>query len=148
MNNNELVLDIENKLYKPNLEEVLSYVNNDMFTRLYEYIVKEYKPICSVEYSKDKVLLGWNLKYKKASRTLVTVYPRKNYFYLLLIVGRKEKERVEALLPSLSLAFQNKYNNTIECMNQRWMIFELGLDGQEELYSDILKIVKIRRESK
>lgn len=65
---------------------------------------------------------------------------------MLLIVGRKEKERVEALLPALSGEFQAIYHATQEGMGQRWML--LDLDSHTPLYDDVLQIVRIRRQSK
>lgn len=65
---------------------------------------------------------------------------------MLLVVGRKEKEAAERLLPELSEEMQNIYHQTKEGNGQRWMMIDVKEDG--ELYQNILKLVRIRRESK
>ena len=135
--------DIEDKTRQPSVEELCQYVGNPLFDELCAEMEREYAAVKSVEYSGDKILLGWNLKFKKAGRTLCTVYPRKGHFPMLLIVGRKEKERTEALLPSLSEEFQSIYSATQEGMGQRWLLLEFSTRTQ--LYDDALKIIRLRR---
>ena len=140
------MIDIEDKSYQPTVSEMSEFVGNPLFDELCGYMESEYQACEKVEYSGEKAFLGWNLKFRKAGRTLCTVYPRKGYFPMLLIVGRKEKDRVEALLPSMSEEFTQLYENTRECMNQRWLM--LDFSEKNALFSDALSIVKIRRESK
>lgn len=65
---------------------------------------------------------------------------------MLLVVGQKEKERVEALLPTLCEEFRSIYRNTREGMGQRWLL--LTFSSHTELYEDALKVIRIRRESR
>ncbi len=140
------MIDIENRLYQPSMEELRAYTDCEAFDSLYSDLEREYQPMCKIEYSCDKAFLGWNAKYKKAGRTLCTVYPRRGHFPLLVVVGQREKQRVEALMPSFSAAFQEKYVQTQEGMGQRWLMFDLS--SCNELYDDILRVVRIRRESR
>lgn len=140
------MIDIEDKNYQPTAAELCEFVGNPLFDELCSYMDSEYDALRKIEYSGDKVLLGWNLKFKKAGRTLCTVYPRKGRFPMLLIVGRKEKERVEALLPTLSDEFRKIYNSTQEGMGQRWLL--LDFSDHTDAYDDALKVIRIRRESK
>lgn len=139
------MIDIKDKTYKPNIEEIINFVNLPLFNELHQFMNSEYKALCKVEYSCDKVLLGWNIKYKKAGRTLCTVYPRKENFQLLLVVGNKEKQRTESALSTFCDEFQSIYQNTKEGMGQKWLLFDLTT--QTIVYNDILKIIQIRRES-
>ncbi|MDO5558902.1 MAG: DUF3788 domain-containing protein [Oscillospiraceae bacterium] len=139
------MFDIEDKNYCPVIKELTEYVDFSLFNELISYMESEYKAQVKIEYSGDKVLLGWNVKFKKAGRTLCTVYPRKGYYHMLLIVGSKEKQRTEQLLPTLSSEFQKIYNDTKEGMGQRWMLFDFA--ARTDLYDDVLKIIRIRRES-
>ena len=142
----DIMINIEDKSYQPSIPEISEYICNPLFDELYSYMNKQYNAICKVEYSGDNILLGWNVKFSKAGRTLCRIYPRKGHFPMLLIVGMKEKERVEELLPSLSEGFKNIYLNTKEGMGQRWMIFDFT--EHDDIYDDVLKIIRIRRESK
>ena len=140
------MIDIDDKSYQPNIEEISNFVDNALFDELCRYMDREYQALVKIEYSGDKVLLGWNLKFKKAGRTLCTVYPRRGHFPMLLVVGPKEKLRAEALLPELSCEFQAIYNNTQEGMGQRWLLFDF--QTHTEVFEDALQLIRIRRQSR
>jgi len=137
--------DMEDRTYQPDMEEMISYVGIPLFRELCAAMERDYRPLCRIEYSGEKGFSGWNLKFKKAGRTLCTVYPRRGHFFLLLVVGPREKERAEALLPMFSSAFRARCNGTREFMGQRWMMLDFDAPCGE--YEDALRIVRIRRES-
>lgn len=140
------MIDIKNIDYKPSIEEMSAYINNPLFNEFYEYLNNEYQPLIAVEYSKDSWLKGWNIKFRKAGRALCVAYPKENYFTVLVVIGRKEKERVEAQLTSFSPDLQKIYQSTTEGMGQRWLMIDLH--QQNQLYSDVQQLIRIRRENK
>ncbi len=73
---------------------------------------EEYKAVCRIEYSKDVWARGWNVKFKKAGKSLCVVYPKEKYFTVLVVVGNKERERVENLLPQMSEEIRELYQTT------------------------------------
>ena len=137
------MIDVENKAYPPTLAELDAYVSNPLFGDLCRRMEDEHQALCKIEYSGDKVLLGWNVKFKKAGRTLCTVYPRRGHFPMLLVVGQREKPAVEALLPRLSSEFQALYHATQEGMGQRWLLLDFA--APSPLYDDALTVIRIRR---
>ncbi|NBK98834.1 MAG: DUF3788 domain-containing protein [Erysipelotrichia bacterium] len=140
------MIDIKDMNHKPNIEEMGAYINNPLFTELCRHLEKEYKALCKIEYSKDVWLRGWNIKFKKAGKSLCTVYPKENYFTVLVVVSAKEKETTENLLPQMSGELQKIYAETKEGNGQRWMMIDLKTS--DALYSDVLKLIHIRRLSK
>lgn len=140
------MLDIKDINYEPNMVEIGALINNPLFTQLCHHLEKEYKALCKIEYSKDVWLRGWNIKFKKAGKSLCTVYPKEQCFTVLVVVGNKEKEQVENLLPQMSGEIQDIYGNTKEGNGQRWLMIDLETSGA--VYSDVLKLIRIRRQSK
>ena len=65
---------------------------------------------------------------------------------MLVVVGRKEKEKAENLLPQLSRDMQKVYNETKEGNGQKWLMIDV--DSDNSLYQDTLRLIQIRRESK
>lgn len=130
----------------PTICEISKYINNKLFEQFFHYINEEYKALSKIEYSKDSYAQGWNIKLRKGGKSLCVIYPKKQYFTVLVVVGKKEKEKVEIILPSLSKEIQEIYVNTIEGNGQRWLMIDLVSDN--ELYYDVLKLIKIRRECK
>lgn len=136
---------ITDKLHQPTMAELDAYMGTPLFSKLCAHMETVYKALVSVEYSGDKVLLGWNLRFRKSGRTLLRLYPRSGYFTVLVVIGRREREQVEALLPQLSGAIQEIYRATKEGMGQRWLLIDLR--SADALYADVLTLVQVRRES-
>lgn len=132
--------------YKPSIHEIDKYIENPVFDQFFQYMNDEYKALCKIDYSKDVWYPGWNIKLRKAGKSLCTIYPRQHYFTVLVVVGRKEKEEVENLLPDFTKQMQDIYNTTKEGMGQRWLMINIHSD--DDLYGDMLKLIHIRRTCK
>ena len=61
----------------------------------------------------------------------------------MVVIGKKEKERTENLLPGCSAQLQQIYHQTKEGKGQRWLMIDV--EDQGDLYNDILKLIDIRR---
>lgn len=146
MKGNDTMIDVKNIEYTPTLDEISAYIKNPLFDQFYQYMVSEYKTLSKIEYSKDVWLRGWNLKLRKAGKGLCVIYPKEHYFTVLVVVGKKEKEMVENVLPKLSNTMQDIYHNTKEGMGQRWLMIDI--ESNNDVYRDVLTLIRIRRESK
>lgn len=113
------MLDLQDINYQPTIEEISDYIGVPLFTELYQHMNAQYKALCKIEYSKDVWFKGWNVKFRKAGKSLCVVYPRESHFLILVVVSSKEKEKVENLLPELSKSMQDIYYQTQEGMGQR-----------------------------
>lgn len=140
------MLDTKNIEHQPNIAELISYIDNPMFEMFLEHMQTEYKALFKVEYSKDVWFPGWNIKFRKAGKSLCVIYPRQRYFTVLVVISAKEKEYVENLLPRLTKELQGIYHATKEGNGQRWLMIDVK--DNIRLYHDILKLIRIRRETK
>lgn len=140
------MINLKDINYQPDIQELQDYIGNPLFPQFYQFMNEEYHALCSTQYSKDVWLQGWNIKFRKAGKSLCVVYPKENYFTVLVVIGKKEKERTESLLPLLSEEMQNIYDATKEGMGQRWLMIDLH--AEDRVYQDVLKLIRIRRESK
>ncbi len=132
--------------YKPSVEEIGIYIRNSLFDEFCLEMDKRYKASSKVEFSKCNWEYGWNLKFKKSGKSLCTIYPRENYFTILVVIGKKEKEKLENILSELSYEIQCLYHQTKEGNNQKWLMIDL--EDMGEVYSDVLRLIHIRYESK
>ena len=71
------------------------------------------------------------------------MYPKEFYFTVLVVVGRKEKEAIELLLPSFTPEIQNIYEQTKEGNGQKWLM--IGLEDTGQLYRNVFRIIEIRK---
>lgn len=130
----------------PDIFEISDYIGNPLFDQFCEFMDREYKALRKIEYSKDVWARGWNIKLRKAGKSLCVIYPKENYFTVLVAIGNKEKEKVEGILSQLSNEVQTIYRETKEGNGQRWLMIELH--SNDCIYQDTLKLIRIRRESK
>lgn len=139
------MMDLQDKSTRPTLEEIGEYVRNPVFMLLCSEIKDTYQCSEKIEYSSCSLEKGWNVKFKKAGRTLCTIYPRENYFTVMVVVGAKEKASVEEMLPKCTAELQDIYHQTREGNGQRWMMIDLEV--KDDLYHDLLQLIRIRRNS-
>lgn len=136
------MINIKDISHTPTLSEINQYVQIPLFNEVCDYMNSEYHAICKIEYSKDSLLRGWNVKFRKSGKALCVIYPKPKYFTILVVIGRKEKEEVENQLPHLSTPIQELYKNTNEGMGQRWLMIDV--QANDCVYQDTLKLIAIR----
>lgn len=74
---------------------------------------------------------------------MCTIYPRENYFTVLVVVGKKEKDAVKAILQEFNPILRDIYCQTKDGNGQRWLMIDL--EDKENMYSDIFRLIDIRR---
>ena len=139
------MIDLQDKNYCPAIDETGEYVRNPVFMKFCSEIRNTYKCKEKIEYSSCSWEKGWNIKFKKAGKTLCTIYPREGYFTVMIVVGTKEKASVEAILPECTAELNQIYNRTEEGNGQRWLMIDL--EDQDGLFHDVLRLIRIRRNS-
>ena len=136
------MIDLPDKYYCPTLEELAGYVRNPVFALFCSEIKEKYKCVEKIEFSACSLEPGWNVKFKKTGKTLCTIYPKESYFTVMVVVGIKEKEHVEEILPGCTAQLQEIYHHTKEGNGQRWLM--LPLEDAGDMYGDIFRLIEIR----
>lgn len=137
------MIDLHDKTYCPSLDEIGKCIQNPVFEQFCSEIMEKYKCNEKIEFSSCTWEMGWNIKFKKAGKTLCTIYPRETYFTVMVVVGKNEKETVESILSELTTGLQDIYNQTKEGNGQRWLMIDL--EDKDDLYDDIMRLIEIRR---
>lgn len=135
--------DLRDKTTRPTLEDMTAYVRNPVFRDFCAALMERYGCREAIEYSACSMEPGWNVKFKKSGRALCTVYPRETYFTAMVVVGRRERETVEAVLPDCSPQLRELYAQTREGNGQRWLMIDL--EDRDQLYQDVFRLMDIRR---
>lgn len=84
---------------------------------------------------------GWNVKYKKGSRALCTLYPRLGYFTCMVSVGRKETVQAELLLPSFDPYLQALYQKADVFNGGRWLMIDVI---SEPVLENVKELIQLR----
>ena len=135
-------IDLQNRDYRPTLDEFGAYIRNPVFSHFCAELTETYSGREKIEYSACSMEKGWNVKFKKSGKALCTVYPREGYFTAMVVVGRKEKEPVEAILPNCDSRLRELYAQTREGNGQRWLMIDL--EDRDGVYRDVFRLLDIR----
>ena len=68
--------------------------------------------------------------------------PQRKLFSVLVVVGKKEKDAVKAILQEFNPILSDIYCQT-KGNGQRWLMIDL--EDKENMYSDIFRLIDIRR---
>lgn len=126
----------------PTEYEMKQYINNTLWENFCEFMRNTYNATIKFEFSKCNWEYGWNVKFKKGSKSLCTVYPRENYFTILIVIGKREKKLFEDMFSSFSSDIQKIYKETSEGNGQKWIMIDL--ENKDKKYEDVKKIIEIR----
>lgn len=135
------MVDIQNKGYCPTVEEIGEYINNSVFEQFCADIKTKYNCNPKIEFSSCSWEFGWNVKFKRSGKNLCTIYPRENYFSVLVVVG--EKEAAEVVLQECTPELRNIYYHTKSGNGQKWLMIDL--EDKDKMYSDVFRLIDIRR---
>lgn len=128
--------------HEPTLAEMINFVNNPLWSALQDFIEKSYhiKPI--LNYSRCSAQPGWNLKYRKSSKSLCVLYPMDGYFIALVVIGNKELNETEAYLPQASPEIQALFAKTRFAASGRWLMIPVT---SERILEDVKNLCIFRQ---
>lgn len=141
MDKNNISLNSEN----PTIEEITSYVSNSLWNELCDFIENTYSVLPQIEYSKCSMKPGWNVKYKKSSRAICTLYPDKGEFTCLIVIGSKETMEVELMLESCNPYINEIYKQAKPFNGGRWLMIDVKT---LQILNDVKELIRIRTKPK
>ena len=62
---------------QPDMEEIDSFIGSPYWKSLCTYVERNYLVTPRIEFSRCTMQTGWNVKYKKSSRAICTLYPER-----------------------------------------------------------------------
>ena len=139
------MINLQDRSYCPALNEIEEYVGNPIFHQFCSEIKETYHIKEKIEFSSCSWEKGWNIKFKRSGKSLCVVYPREGYFTVLVVIGRKEKESVDAMITECFAELQEIYDQTKEGNGQKWLMIDLEDAGAT--YRDVMRLVEIRQRS-
>lgn len=130
---------------KPDVNQIAKYINNPLWIKFADYMESNYDIEPSIEYSRCSMQKGWNIKYKKSSKSLCTLYPKEGFFIVLVVIGQKEMSETEFMIPSCCEYVKQVFTETETGNGQKWMMINVQ---DEETLEDIFKLIRIRKKTK
>jgi len=117
---------------KPALSDIEAWVKNPLLEELMAWMGGTYGAEPSVEFSKCSLDKGWNIKYKKGSKSLCVLYVRAGWFTAMVTLGAKQVAELEVLLPTFSPSFRKLYEKTPLFNGGKWLSVDVKEPEQLE----------------
>lgn len=129
----------------PSIEDIRVYIGEAKrnWDDLTSFIEETYKGKLQLDYSKDSLQPGWNVKYKKSRKALCTLYPMEGYFIALVVVGPKEEDEVRLGMEAgiFTPYVKELYDKTVQSAMGRWLMIEVR---DKAVLNDIRHLLRIR----
>ena len=133
--------EMYDKENKPDFKAVADYVACKYWDELCDFVERTYSIAPIMDYSKCSAAPGWNVKYRKSSKSLCTLYPNKDYFTCLISIGRKEAPETEFILNACTSYVQELYKKSDMLNGARWLMIDVTTG---EILKDVLELLCIR----
>ena len=103
-------------------EQILEFLGSkaNLWLSLREYLANFY-PDCAPVFGVEGKNKNYVIRYRKSGRTLVTLYPARSSLVVLVVLGKKEVAKTEALLDKLSKKVQTLFQETDQLHDGRWL---------------------------
>lgn len=107
---------------QPSLAEISRALQNPLWDALTAHLGEVYGIEPNIEYSVCSGAPGWNVKYKKSSRSLCVLYPNREFFTCLICIGTREQIEAELLLTTCTEYTRLLYESCGGINGTRWMM--------------------------
>ena len=125
---------------KKQLEELIGTAGYQLYRKLNDDILDRYQ----VSQMWDKGGKDWEscLRYSRGGKTLCTVYFREGQAGVLIIFGKKERERFEESADRFSAAVREKYYASRTYHDGKWMLFDLETP---DMLMDMVMLLAVKK---
>lgn len=138
---------IKNEFIEPSMDQILDYMNEytrENWNKLANFFESQYKAVPVLMYSKCSAMPGWNVKYKKSSKSFCTMYPDKEYFTILLILRQVEVNIIREQKNIYSKYFLDIMENSGAMNGCKWLM--LGVDDKIVI-EDIERAINLKNKN-
>ena len=112
-----------NPLLTPNHDQILRFLEEESIKFAWDRLLK----FIDQAYNFDRKILfgghkyGWAVQYKKGKKTIVTLFPERKRFTILLIFGKSELDKINQIKKALSPFVIDKIENTKQYHDGKWV---------------------------
>ena len=124
---------------------------NDMIALIGQSLYDVWQRLCAAideKYDMDRIWnsggKSWNYeyKYRRGGKTLCALYARENCMGFMVILGKDERAKFEAIRDTLSNAVCRKYDEAQTYHDGKWVMFEPTNTAD---FDDYMKLLAIKR---
>ena len=135
---------IHNPDVKPDMPAIENSMGEEARGRwrvLTAHIESAYKSVPLIAYSVCAGQPGWNVKYKKGSKALCTLYPEAESFIALVVLGQADMARLDAVRPAYTPGLLALYDGCRLFNNTKWLMIRVTDDA---VLDDVQKLLRLK----
>ena len=110
---------------RPTLEEIDAYAHTPLWPQLRAYLAAAYGAGPRLEYSRCGLEPGWNVKFRRGSKSLCTVYLRPGFVTAMVSVAPKDEEAAQMVLLTCTAETQAVYHRSAASKMGRWLMLDI-----------------------
>lgn len=132
----------------PSKNELISVVkaeSNALLIDLCRHIEAEFDAKEQIDYSACSMAPGWNLKYKKSSKSICTIYPYKDYFTVLITLNFDALELFNIMADTFCQYIRDLAANTSGMNGAKWLSVNVT---DKIIAEDVKKLLKLKAGTK
>lgn len=126
---------------QPTMEEIDRYVDSPLWLELRRYLTDACGGASRLEYSRCGLEPGWNVKFRKGSKALATVYLRPGYVTAMISIAPRDEAAAEKVLLTCTEQTRTLYRNTAPSKMGRWLMMDLTAP---EVLEDVRALLRLR----
>ncbi len=109
-----------------------------LWRELCKYLEEHYDFVPESVYYGEKY--GWTIRYRKSGETLCSLFPEKDAFTVLIVLGRNEIEKTYSIIDQLSPEVKTLFESTEQLRDGRWLWIRVFTNDEIESVKLILKV--------
>lgn len=128
----------------PDMTSIANYISETarpLWLALVTHIEAAYRAKPQIAFSTCAAKPGWNVKYKKGGKALCTLYPEKEGFTALVVLGAADIMHFEAMRPTYTDSVNALYDSTRLFNNTRWLMISVT---DQTVLGDIKKLLALK----
>jgi len=83
---------------------------------------------------------GWTLRYRKSGKTLCSLFPEKDAFTVLVVLGKKEVEKTFSIIDRLNPEVRTLFENAEQKRDGRWLWIRVLINDDVESIKVLLNV--------
>lgn len=112
------MLDRDNQPTEDELSKTIGE-KSSLWDKMRKYLEEYYDFIPELVFYGKKH--GWTIRYRKSGKTLCSLFPEKDAFTVLVVLGKKEVEKMYSLIDKLNSDVRSVFENTEQLHDGRWL---------------------------
>lgn len=110
---------------EPSMDDIKCYINNPFLNELCSFVEANYSATPKIEYSRCSLAKGWNVKYKKGSKAVCTIYPGDGCFTCLVTLGDKNRMQSDFAVSTSCEYIQKLYKDAKPVNGTTWLMIDV-----------------------